>query len=421
MALLTGVIADDFTGATDIAGFMAQQGLQVALLPGVPAPDARWQDDADVIVISLKSRSLPADEAIRQTLCCAQWLKEVAGARQIYFKYCSTFDSTPAGNIGPVSDALIEQTQCRAIIHSPALPQNGRTLVHGHLFVNGVLLNQSGMENHPINPMWDARLVELLRPQTHGKAAVINLATVRAGVDAVRERFQALEAEGFRHIVVDALTEQDLAVQASAFGDLPLLAGGSGLGGALAARAAIQAKTAEHFAFPQHKKAVVLSGSCSAMTNRQVNAYKAKAPALALDIENCLSDDAQYIDSLADWVDAHSDSALAPLVYATQPPDQLKATQQRFGERAASAAVEHTFAQLAARLLERGFNTFIVAGGETSGTTVDALKVKRLKVGRPIVPGVPWVQETARQLSLALKSGNFGDEDFFFRAQEYQA
>lgn len=421
MALLTGVIADDFTGATDIAGFMAQQGLQVALLPGVPSPDARWQDDADVIVISLKSRSLPAEEAIRQTLCCAQWLTESAGARQIYFKYCSTFDSTPDGNIGPVSDALMAQTSCRAIIHSPALPQNGRTLVHGHLFVNGALLNQSGMENHPINPMWDARLVELLKPQTDGKAAVIDLVTVRAGSAALRARYQALADQGFRHIVVDALTEDDLAIQAAAFGDLPLLAGGSGLGGALAARASTQATADGRFTFPEDKKAVVLSGSCSVMTNRQVNAYKAQAPALALDVASCISDDPQYIATLADWVEAHSGSALAPLVYATQPPEQLKATQQRFGERAASAAVERTFAQLATRLRERGFNTFIVAGGETSGTTVDALKVKRLKVGRPIVPGVPWVQDSAQQLSLALKSGNFGDEDFFFRAQEYQA
>lgn len=421
MPLLTGVIADDFTGATDIAGFMAQQGLRVALLPGIPAPDAPWQDNADVIVISLKSRSLPADEAIRQTLCCAQWLKETAGAAQIYFKYCSTFDSTPRGNIGPVSDALMAYLGCRAVIHSPALPQNGRTVVHGHLFVNGVLLNQSGMENHPINPMWDARLVELLKPQTPGQAAIIPLATVRNGADAVRQACQERVDEGCHHIVVDALTEDDLAVQAEAFADFPLLAGGSGLGGALAARVDSHASSTECFTFPDAKKAVVLSGSCSVMTNRQVNAYKAQAPALALDIEYCVADDAQYITSLADWVEAHSDSPLAPLVYATQPPEQLKATQQRFGEGVASAAVERTFAQLATLLLARGFNTFIVAGGETSGTTVDALGVTRLTVGRPIVPGVPWVQETHRQLSLALKSGNFGEQDFFFHAQEYQA
>ena len=397
MAVTTGVIADDFTGATDIASFMAQQGWRVALLPGMPDTTQCWNEEVDAIVISLKSRSLPAEQAIAQSLSCARWLKQKAGVRQIYFKYCSTFDSTPTGNIGPVSDALMNDLRTPVIVHCPALPQNGRTVVHGHLFVNGVLLNESGMEKHPLNPMTDASLPRLLSAQTPGKVGCINLTTLRQGVEAVTDALAQLQAEGTRHVIVDTLDEADLTTLAQALHASPLLAGGSGLGGALAACTGTQ-QTMPPDAFPLPAKTVVFSGSCSAMSNR-------------------LSDSERYTDELCAWAMTHINDPFAPMIYATQPPDILQRIQQEYGEQTASQAIEHAFSRLSAKLQVAGVNTFIVAGGETSGTVVEALQVKRLSVGKAIAPGVPWVFSSG--LALALKSGNFGDEDFFFTAQEY--
>ena len=407
MPVTTGVIADDFTGATDIASFMAEQGWRVALLPGMPDAAQPWNEEVDAIVISLKSRSLPADQAIDQSLRCWQWLHHTAGARQIYFKYCSTFDSTPA-NIGPVSDALIEAMHAPYIVHCPALPQNGRTVIHGHLFVNGVLLNESGMEKHPLNPMTDANLIRLLTAQTASAVGRIDLSTIQKGVEAVTHALERCQSEGVRHVIVDTFSEADLQTLAQALRHTPLLAGGSGLGGALAACAAPQRRREAVHPFPQPAKTVVFSGSCSAMSNRQVNRYKTQAASLLLDVARCLTDAERYSDELSRWTMTHVDDALAPLIYATQPPEALKRIQQEYGEQRASRA----------KLQAAGVNSFIVAGGETSGTVVEALQVTRLTVGKAIAPGVPWVFSAEPPLALALKSGNFGDEDFFFTAQE---
>lgn len=416
MAVTTGVIADDFTGATDIASFMAEQGWRVALLPGMPDITQCWNEEVDAIVISLKSRALPAEQAVARSLACARWLRQNAGVRQLYFKYCSTFDSTPAGNIGPVSDALMNDIQAPLIVHCPALPQNGRTVVHGHLFVNGVLLNESGMEKHPLNPMTDASVPRLLAAQTASPVGHIALNTIRSGVEAVTYALARYQTEGTRHVIVDTLDGTDLHTLAQALQEYPLLAGGSGLGGALAANAGGHPVASPH-RFPSPARAVVFSGSCSTMSNRQVNRYKALAASCLLDVARCLSDTESYSDELSTWAMAHISDPLAPLLYATQPPEALQRIQQEYGEQAASQAIERTFARLSAKLLAAGVNTFIVAGGETSGTVVEALQVKRLAVGRAIAPGVPWVFSFG--LALALKSGNFGDEDFFFTAQEY--
>lgn len=416
MPIITGVIADDFTGATDIASFMAEQGWRVVLLPGMPDEAQRWDEEVDAIVISLKSRSLPSHLAIAQSLRCCQWLRNQAGAQQIYFKYCSTFDSTPHGNIGPVSDALMEAMRVPIIVHCPALPQNGRTVVHGHLFVNGVLLNESGMEKHPLNPMTDASVPRLLAAQTPNTVSNIDLNTIRNGVQAVTHTLASLKDEGKRHVIVDTLDETDLHTLAQALHDAPLLAGGSGLGGALATNAGAQ-QTSQPQDFPHPVKAVVFSGSCSAMSNRQVNRYKTVAASRLLDVARCLSDVERYTDELSQWAMSHIRDPHAPLIYATQPPDALKHIQLEYGKQPASQAIEHTFARLTAKLQAAGVNTFIVAGGETSGTVVEALQVTRLSVGKAITPGVPWV--FSDKLALALKSGNFGDEDFFFTAQEY--
>ncbi|EMX9179350.1 four-carbon acid sugar kinase family protein [Citrobacter sedlakii] len=418
MPVTTGVIADDFTGATDIASFMAEQGWRVALLPGMPDAALPWNEEVDAIVISLKSRSLPADQAIDQSLRCWQWLHNTAGARQIYFKYCSTFDSTPAGNIGPVSDALMEAMHAPYIVHCPALPQNGRTVIHGYLFVNGVLLNESGMEKHPLNPMTDANLIRLLTAQTASAVGRIDLRTIQKGVEAVTHALERCQSEGVRHVIADTFSEADLQTLAQALRHTPLLAGGSGLGGALAACAASQRGREAVHPFPQPAKTVVFSGSCSTMSNRQVNRYKAQAASLLLDVARCLTDAERYSDELSLWTMTHVDDALAPLIYATQPPEALKRIQQEYGEQRASRAIEQTFARLTAKLQAAGVTGFIVAGGETSGTVVEALQVTRLTVGKAIAPGVPWVFSAEPPLALALKSGNFGDEDFFFTAQE---
>ena len=223
MAVTTGVIADDFTGATDIASFMAEQGWRVALLPGMPEITQCWNEEVDAIVISLKSRALPAEQAVAQSLACARWLRQNAGVRQLYFKYCSTFDSTPAGNIGPVSDALMNDIQAPLIVHCPALPQNGRTVVHGHLFVNGVLLNESGMEKHPLNPMTDASVPRLLAAQTASPVGHIALNTIRSGVEAVTCALERYQIEGTRHVIVDTLDDTDLHTLAQALQEYPLL------------------------------------------------------------------------------------------------------------------------------------------------------------------------------------------------------
>lgn len=420
MSIQLGVIADDFTGATDIASFMSDNGWKVVQFIGVPSPENVCPADTDAVVISLKSRSIPAADAVAQSLACLQWLKESAQARQVYFKYCSTFDSTPAGNIGQVSDALMSAVGVQQLIHCPALPQNKRTVVHAHLFVNGVLLNQSGMENHPLNPMRDADLRRVLAPQVHGAVGSLNLETIQQGTPAIHQQLAALTTQGVSHVIADTLTPADLESLADALADRPLLAGGSGLGGALAKhRPSVAGSGAKVFTFPAEKKAVVLSGSCSAMTNRQVNAYCQLAAHFALDVGRCINLDAAYIREIADWVLAHISDDLAPLVYATQPPEIIRDIQQKYGEQQASAAVEETFARLATDLLGRGVNTFIVAGGETSGTVVKQLDVQTLEIGKSIAPGVPWVRDPQRGLMLALKSGNFGNEDFFVTAQEY--
>ncbi|OML06590.1 3-oxo-tetronate kinase [Yersinia pestis] len=432
MSIQLGVIADDFTGATDIASFMSDSGWKVVQFIEVPTSNNLCPPNADAVVIALKSRSIPAAEAIEQSLACLQWLKECAQARQIYFKYCSTFDSTPAGNIGQVSDALMSAAGVQQLVHCPALPQNKRTVVHAHLFVNGVLLNQSGMENHPLNPMRDADLRRVLAPQIHGAVGSLNLDAIQQGTLAIHQRLVALSAQGCNHVIADTLTPADLDQLALALAQQPLLAGGSGLGGALAKRFpsifisgaastldAASTSGATKFAFPIKRKTVVLSGSCSAMTQQQVSTYCQQAAHFALDVGRCLEVNSGYINDIADWVMAHSCEALAPLVYATQPSDIIREIQQQYGEQQASLAVEAAFAGLANELLARGVNTFIVAGGETSGTVVKQLGVNMLEIGQSIAPGVPWVRDPQRGLMLALKSGNFGNEHFFVAAQEY--
>lgn len=411
-----GVIADDFTGATDIAGFLVANGLRTVQLNDVPPADL--QVEADAVVISLKTRSCPVAEAVAQSLAALEWLR-ARGCPQFFFKYCSTFDSTPQGNIGPVTDALLDSLGEDFTVICPVLPVNGRTIYNGYLFVNGVPLDESGMRHHPVTPMTDSNLMRLMDAQSRGRTGNVPSTVMDRGADAVRAALEELKAKGFRYAVLDALNDAHLVTMGQAVADMRLVTGGSGLADGMA-RAWGGSDDAASTGRPAKGRAVILSGSCSQMTNAQVAAYRDAAPALAVSVERCLSEPG-YADELAAWVEAQPADALAPLVFATTPPETLKALQARFGAAEASAAVERVFGALAQRLQAKGFNQFIVAGGETSGIVTQSLGIGGFHIGPQIAPGVPWVRAIGRPLSLALKSGNFGGERFFFEAQDLAA
>lgn len=413
-----GVIADDFTGATDIAGFMVENGWRVTQLIGhgpaeVPA-------DVDAVVISLKSRSCAVEQAVADSLAALARLKEL-GCDRFFFKYCSTFDSTAEGNIGPVTDALLAALGETFTVICPALPVNGRTVCHGNLFVNGVPLDESGMKDHPVTPMRDANLQRLMAAQARGQVGLVDYHAVLAGPAAVHARLEALKAAGVNYAVLDTLTMADLPVLGEAVSELKLVTGGSGLGAGLArvATGGQGVALARELGVPvAGGRAVVLSGSCSQMTNAQVATYKQRAPHRLVEVARCIEAPAAYAAELADWVTAQ-DSAPAPMLYATQPAAELSRIQAQYGAARASEAVEGVFAAVAARLAGEGFGKFIVAGGETSGIVTQALAVTGFHIGPQIAPGVPWVRALDKPLSLALKSGNFGDEHFFSNAQEF--
>lgn len=411
--LQLGIIADDFTGASDIASFLVENGLRTVQMNGIP--QRPLPDSVDAVVISLKSRSNPVDEAIAQSLAALAWLR-AQDCRQFYFKYCSTFDSTAQGNIGPVTDALLDALGEDFTVISPALPVNGRTIFNGYLFVGDVLLNESGMRNHPITPMTDASLIRLMDAQSRGKTGLVACPDVAQGAARVRERFAELRRDGYRYAVVDSVDNAQLAVLAEACADLKLLTGGSGLGAYVAARLSGGKKGSDAFV-PRKALTVALSGSCSVMTNKQVAAYQAIAPTRFVEAERCIHEGDAYIEELYQWAVAHLGGEYAPLLYATVPPDELKAIQQRFGVEKASHAIEQTFAALAVKLKVHGVRNFINAGGETSSIVVQHLGVDGFHIGRQIAPGVPWLRVLDDDLYLALKSGNFGSEDFFAHAQ----
>lgn len=409
---MLGIIADDFTGASDIASFLVENGLKTVQMNGVP--NMALESKVDAIVISLKSRSNPVDEAIAQSLSALEWLKQ-NGCTQFYFKYCSTFDSTEKGNIGPVTDALMSALETDFTVVTPALPINGRTIFNGYLFVGEVLLSESGMRNHPITPMKDANLVRLMDAQSQGKTGLVAYADVVQGAERVKARFAELKAQGYKYAVVDAADNSQLEVLAEAVADFKLVTGGSGLGAYMAAYRSGGKKGANAFV-PNKGKTVVLSGSCSVMTNSQVSAYKQQAPSYFLEAEKAINNP-NYVAEIYQWVIDNLDGDLAPLVYATVPPEQLKEIQSQFGGDKASHAIENTFAKLAEKLQAAGVTNFITAGGETSSIVVQQLGFSGFHIGKQIAPGVPWLQAVEKPIFLALKSGNFGKENFFSYAQ----
>lgn len=369
--MLLGVIADDFTGATDIASLLVENGLSTVQLNGVPQDDVTV--DTQAVVISLKSRSCPVEQAVEQSLAALTWLKK-RGCRQFYFKYCSTFDSTPKGNIGPVTDALLNALGESQTVISPALPVNGRTVYQGYLFVMGQLLSESGMRNHPVTPMTDSSLLRLMEAQAEGKCGLVTASELDLGAEAVRQKLATLAQEGKRYVVLDALNERHLLVQGEAVKSMKLVTGGSGLAIGIARQWAVVDEEAGQDKFsakragaPQGKKAVVLSGSCSTMTNLQVARYRQQATSTAIDVARCVGSEAAlsaYAVELARWVEENASGGLAPMLYATAEPETLKQIQQQYGAEASSHAVERLFSEVVVLLEEVGFSRFIVAGGK---------------------------------------------------------
>lgn len=416
MTLVLGCIADDSSGATDLANTLVGQGMRTVQVIGVPE-GAIDIGEAEAVVVALKSRTNPVSEAAGQSLDALQWLKD-NGARQIFFKYCSTFDSTDAGNIGPVADALLEALGSDFSIACPAFPTNGRTIYKGHLFVGDVLLSDSGMKDHPLTPMRDANLVSVLGRQTDGAVGLVPFETVSKGGDAIASAYDDLKGNGARYAIVDALNDDDLLAIGEASRELALITGGSGVAlglpenyrraGLLGDRAIPTLPT------PSGGRAV-LSGSCSVATRGQVVLTKDLWPSFLIDPMAIANGTDVAAEALA-WA-AGQDPATPVLIYSSADPDEVSSIQDTLGRDKAGAMVEKTFGQIAIGLVEGGVRQLIVAGGETSGAVVRSLEVMALRIGPEIDPGVPWT-ETLNEpaLALALKSGNFGTEDFFQKA-----
>jgi len=420
MALLLGCIADDFTGGTDLAGMLVKAGMRTVQIIGVPTQPL--PDDVDAVVIALKSRTNPVDEAVGESLAALRWLQQ-AGCRQFYFKYCSTFDSTPRGNIGPVAEALLQALGSDFTIACPALPANGRSIYKGHLFVGDVLLSESGMRQHPLTPMTDANLVRVLQQQVSGKVGLVEAATVAQGAPAIVARFAALREAGCRFAVVDALCAADLLAIGAACADLPLVTAGSGVALGLPQnfrRRGELAEVALADALPATGgRRAVISGSCSLATQGQVAAMRLRHPAFNVDPLR-LAQGRDVVGEALAWAATRIDDQPV-LVYATAAPEVVREIQSQLGVARAGSMVEDALARIATGLVELGVGQLIVAGGETSGAVVKALGVRGLRIGPEIDPGVPWTVALhdapgARPLALALKSGNFGTPDFFLKA-----
>ncbi|HEY2872461.1 MAG TPA: 3-oxo-tetronate kinase [Reyranella sp.] len=414
MAIL-GIIADDFTGATDIAGMLVKNGMRTIQTIGIPAKGA-IPDDVDAVVVALKTRSIAAKDAIAQSLDA---LKALQAARCIrfFFKYCSTFDSTDQGNIGPVGDALLDALGGKRAIYCPAFPENARTIFFGHLFVGDLLLSDTHMRHHPLNPMTDSSLVRVLARQTKHKVGLVPLKQVQAGSATLRGALDKLAGDGVRHVIVDAVADTDLGIIGEAVGDDLLVTGGSGVALGLPAayrRRGLLAHKSGADALPKiDGAAAVLAGSCSAATLGQIANFK--GPRLALDTDAICRGEPVGDKALA-W--AKSKLGHGPiLLSASDKPETVKALQQKYGVEKSSHAIENTMAQLATGLVAAGVGQLVVAGGETSGAVVGALDVTALRIGPEIDPGVPWTASIgAKPLLLALKSGNFGAPDFFTKA-----
>ena len=408
--MLLGCIGDDFTGSSDLANTLAKQGMRTVQYTGIPK--GRASSDVEAGVIALKSRSNQVDDAIEQSLGALEWLKD-QGCEQFFFKYCSTFDSTKQGNIGPVADALADALDADRVIFCPAFPGTGRTLYHGHLFVNDRLLNESGMENHPLTPMVDADIRRWLQYQTSSKVGGVNSMDVSNGVASVKKALEREHNSGNRFVVVDAICDDDLFTIGAAAEGLPLITGGSGIALGLPDNFRRNDRISAYTTPWEGESGpcAVLSGSCSLATRGQVDFHRRNQPSLEVSPADVI-EGITTPGRVADWL-LHESGV--PLAYTSTDPESVKQIQEKFGKAVSASAIEGFFAEVARLLVAGGVRRLIVAGGETSGAVVEGVDIGAMEVGPQIDPGVPAMR-AQDNLVVTLKSGNFGAEDFFSRA-----
>jgi uncharacterized protein YgbK (DUF1537 family) len=418
MGILLGAVADDFTGATDLANMLVMQGMRTLQTIGVPGPGLDT-GDAEAVIVALKSRTAPVDEAVSQSLAALDWLRG-RGARQFFFKYCSTFDSTADGNIGPVADAMMDALETDFAFVCPAFPTNKRTIFQGRLFVGDQLLSESPMKDHPLTPMRDSSLIRLMAAQTRKSVGLVPWAAVAAGADTVRQAVGALRGKGIAYGVIDAITDGDLFVIGEAAATHTLLTGGSGIALGLPTnfrREGLLGEKASPILPDIPGKAAVLAGSCSQATRQQIAIAIEGWPHRKIDAHR-VAEGAPVAAEILDW--AASQPADSPvLVYSSADPEEVASIQAQYGRDHAGAMLEQTMGAIAEGLVANGVRRLVVAGGETSGAVVSALKVRALRIGPEIDPGIPWTETVGEpRLALALKSGNFGGENFFAKALE---
>jgi uncharacterized protein YgbK (DUF1537 family) len=417
LSVYLGCIADDFTGATDLAGLLARSGVKVSLRIGVPKEDPIKSETSDFEVIALKCRSVSVKKAIKETRSALSWLT-TAGAKKIFWKYCSTFDSTNKGNIGPVAEAFMEDLETEQTIYCPAFPENGRSVFMGNLFVGETLLSESSMKDHPLNPMNDSNLMRVLDSQTKGKVGLANRLIVAKGVKALQNHTTNLKDKNIKHVIIDAVANEDLDTIAQSFYDWPLITGGSAIARPLSdiyKNLGLVTSPKEYF-LPNNieRGSIVLSGSCSQMTRKQVSKYLKQSNGFKLDpIE--ISE--KGLNKARQWLKVQEPD-IPKIMYSSLEPSDIEAAQERYGVSQAGKIIEKSMAILALDAFSLGIRRYVIAGGETSGAIINALKVNKLILGPEICSGVPWtfVKKENDSIAVCLKSGNFGEANFFSEA-----
>ncbi len=411
--MLIGVIGDDFTGSSDIANNLKKAGMSVTMYTGIPK-DLNKKETSQAAVIALKIRTAPIKKAVKESLNALKWLKE-AKCKKYIFKYCSTFDSTQKGNIGPVIDALMENLKTDFTIACPSFPDAGRSLYYGHMFVNGIPLNESGMENHPLTPMTDHNLVRWLNYQTKNKVGLVDITTIKNGSSEIKKKINLLKKKGIRYSLVDTLDNTDFERICEGTNNLKLITGGSGIALGLPKIFKKQGLLLEeNITLPKIKSySLIMSGSCSIATLEQVSIYKNKNPSLFIFPEKIINKP-DYLKEVTEWTIKNKKKN--PMLYTSSKPEEVKKNQKKFGQEFIAEKIEKFFQTLVSKLYRENFKKIVAAGGETSGAVVKGLGIKELQIGEEISAGVPTMWDPNRSIKIALKSGNFGQKDFFSRA-----
>ncbi len=415
--IFLGAVADDITGASDLAINLVKGGLRVVQFLCLPTVAQLSDLDCDAVVVALKTRSIPKADAVRQSVAAIEAMRS-HGCQRFFFKYCSTFDSTPDGNIGPVTDALMQTLDTDRTILCPAFPEAGRTVYQGHLFVGDRLLNDCGMQHHPLNPMTDADLVRFAGTQSRHPIGLVNFQTVSRGNAAVTDQIEQLVAAGQPVIVTDCCHNEDLKTIAAAVGDFPLTTGGSGIGRFLPAAwrsTGLLDSNAWTAKVPQVSgKSLIIAGSCSSATQRQVATIKDRCDVLQVNVATLMNDPQALMQQVDDLAGA-SVSSRPIMIYSTASPAEIDKARQHFDQKKISGAIEQFHARAAKHMVQQhGFRRLLIAGGETSGAVVAELGIERLYIGPEICTGVPWTETGGPDnLAITLKSGNFGNDHFF--------